>query len=197
MNCKHHQKNKTRSRSKYNLVEFHPGSRKTEAANIIPPRTDVKPNFRHARTPMSAWNVFFSDDILSAIVASTNAKIIPKVNLVGNCRAFHDIKYTDSDEVKAFIGLCKSVLHGRWTWFEISNLKLPTSFQWNLRSRNFLSTMYMNRFGLISANISSDDFTTRKYRCPYDKFVGTKEMFETFNKYWGMAVNVSHFLSLD
>ena len=38
------------------LSNIPPGSRKAAAENIIPPRTDVKPDVHHARTPVSAWN---------------------------------------------------------------------------------------------------------------------------------------------
>ena len=77
------------------------------------------------------WNVFFNDGIISGIVTSTNAKIKPEVNLVENNDNFYYIKYTDSDEVKAFIGL----LHESSTWNEPS--RSATSVQWYYRSTNF------------------------------------------------------------
>ena len=56
------------------------------------------------------WNVFFND-IISGMVISTNAKNKPKVDLVENNDYFYYIKYTDSDEVKALIGLCCGSSH--------------------------------------------------------------------------------------
>ena len=80
-----------------------PTNHKTTTENIISSRPDVKAEFSNATKHLSAWNVFFNDDIISGIVISTNEKIKPKVDLVENNDNFYYIKYTDWDEVKAFI----------------------------------------------------------------------------------------------
>ena len=43
--------------------------------------------------------------MISDIVKSTNARVEPMVDLVENNSKYYYIKYTDSDEVLAFIGL--------------------------------------------------------------------------------------------
>lgn len=51
-----------------------PVERRTAAENIIQARPTVKPEVSSAVSHLSAWNVFFSNDMITAIVDSTNKK---------------------------------------------------------------------------------------------------------------------------
>ena len=68
--------------------------------NIIQARPTVKPEVSSAASHLSAWNVFSSDDMITAIIDSTNKKIWPKVILAQNKTEFYYKRNTDHDEIK-------------------------------------------------------------------------------------------------
>ena len=171
-----------------------PSNHKTSVKNIIKHRLgpDVKPDVSNAITPILAWNVFFTKVMISDIVKSTNAKVKPMVDSVKNNSKFYYIKYTDSDEVLAFIGLCymRGVLG-------INHYNYSLLFNDIVGPPIFVSAMSANRFSFLHANICFDNISTRKDRYPFDKFAAMREIFEAFNRNCGLALNPSDYLSLD
>ncbi|XP_018020533.1 uncharacterized protein LOC108676889 isoform X2 [Hyalella azteca] len=141
---------------------------------------------------VSAWNAFISDDMVTAIVDATNIKIKPKIIETVNKKELYYIRYTDSEEIKAFIGLC--YMRGA---LGITHLNAQLLFSEVVGPPIFVTTMSANRFGFLLDNICFDDINTRADRLPFDKFAAMRDVFEMFNRNCGSALDLCDYLSLN
>ena len=146
----------------------------------------------HANTPLPAFSCFISDDIITAIVTSTNKKIEKEVEASIAIKNFYYKTFTDEIEIRAFIGL----LYMRGL-LGLSKLNYQYLFNSKIGPPIFGATMSGNRFSFLHANICFDDIATRRQRWPDDKFTAIREIFELFNDNCGAALNPTDYLSLD
>ena len=155
-------------------------------------RPDVKRAAALCMTPLSAWSWYFSDDLISELVNSTNKRIQNMMEIAHERRSLYYQQFTDGTEIKAFIGLVymRGVL-------QFNHLNLRVLFSEKVGPPIFTATMSINRFLFLHANLTFDDIDTRKDRWELDKFTAFRRIFEIFNTNCASAVNPSDYLSLD
>ena len=144
----------------------------------------------NAKTPMDAWELFFSENILQIILDCTNNKILLKNEGVENVDVHRQI--TNMAELRAFIGLryARGLLSR-------NNQAIRDLYTDPEGHHIFGATMQRNRFEFLNKMITFDDIGTRKKRFEHDRFAAFREVFEMFNDNCSQALNPDGYLSLD
>lgn len=145
-------------RQKRNLVSHLPGA-KGAARNIS--------------SPVEAWNLLFSDEILNLVVIHTNEEIFRRCSILPNRQSYQ--KDTDILEIKALIGLlylCGVQKSAQLSVKELWSNKFATSL--------FRTTMSLNRFQFLTSCLRFDDKASRAQRKETDKFAPIRQIWELF-----------------
>lgn len=169
-----------------------PKNKKASSENIITKKPIIKQTATHATTPLSAWSYFFSDDIINKIVHATNLRIKNIHEKLGEKDPPYYLNICDAREIKSFIGL--SYVRGL---MNMNHMDINILFNKFIGLPVFSSTMSINRFNFLHANITFDDITDRRDRWKKDKFAAMREVFEMFNINCVSAMNPTDYLSLD
>jgi len=125
-------------------------------------------------SPINAWSLQFSDEILNIILKYTNQEIERKRNSNSYQIDQTDQNTLDMLELKAFIGLLYYA-----GWGKENN----TSAQclWSAHSLPlFRATMTKDRFLFILSSLMFDDKTTRNKRIESDRFAQVREIWDLF-----------------
>ena len=133
-------------------------------ANIITGRQGPQPKAQNAPSPRTAFELFFTADIVQSIVLHTNTKVqntLSKLpdNLVAQDSRYSSMKEVTVEEIYAFIGLY--LYHGL---YKLNTLSVDKLFSNDFGPPIFSATMSRNRFVFIRAHLSFDDETTRENR---------------------------------
>ena len=164
--------------------------------NINKKHARVKPAARNANTPLSAWQLFMTNDMITDIVSNTNKKIALALSDTSEDplrqEDHHGKKLCDEMEIKAYIGLLYA--RGLYSMNKINHHYL---FANAMGPPIFSATMSAKRFSFLSANISFDEPDTHSQRWQSDRFAAIRNLFEQFNDNCSSTVNPGEFLSLD
>ena len=147
-------------------------------------------------TPIEAFELFITEDMIRDITSLTNSKIEQfltryDANLPKNNKLSH-VKVTNDTEVRAFLGLMyiKGALK--------LNLRNTMDIFYHRSSNiSFRATMSRNRFALLCRFIQFDDATTREERWKRDRFAAIREIFEAFNSNCAKVCIPSEYLAVD
>ena len=186
-------KTKTMSENKIVWTSVQPDKRqpgRQGSENII--RHASGPNFfsRASSTPLEAWELFISDDMLNSVVLHTNKKIDSKNQ--GLSQVQYPNHSTDVAEIRAFIGLryARGLLGRNHQFFRLL-------FQDPDGHNIFGATMSVSRFQFLNTMITFDDASTRSQRFPYDRFAAFRTFFEKFNDNCSRSLNPDGYLCID
>lgn len=172
-----------------------PGGRQNRL-DVIRGSVGVKKNAKRAMEPKECWKLFFTEQMISAIVKHTNEKIsslrknMPPEVLSDSRNCYFG--ETTSQEITAWIGLI--YLRGLLSQ---NNHSTETLFNDKTGHPVFSATMGKNRFKFLMANVRFDDEDTRPERWNQDRFAAFRELFEMFNTQCARAVTPDDYLSLD
>ena len=151
------------------------------AVNIMKHRPGPRGAAKRAQSPIEAFNLFFTDEMLEKVVMYTNNAIEPAMegfaNLLEESDKYPHFRKVDKIDISSFIGL----LYLRAAF----RLNLRETLEiWNHESSHdiFSSTMSYNRFQFIRKFITFDDKPTRNDRWKSDKFACLRELFEMMNE---------------
>ena len=166
-------------------------------ANIITGRQGPQPKATHTPTPRSAFELFFTEDIMREIVLCTNRKVqrtlskLPE-NFVAQNSKYTYMKETTIEELYAFIGLY--IYRGL---YKLSTLSVDKLFSNMYGPPVFSATMSRNRFTFILAHLCFDNESTRDGRWKVDRFAAIRDIFESFNLECMSCLVPGDYLSLD
>ena len=151
---------------------------------------------KEADTPLKAWCLFLSPEIIDSIVLHTNERIGKKLDLLAlsdeeRKQASH-IRLIDSVEMKSFIGL----LYARGL-LGLNTHDYHLLFNESFGHPIFGAVMSAKRFSFMHANISFDDLNTRHDRWVHDRFTAARDIFESFNINCSGVVQPDDFLTVD
>ena len=163
---------------------------RTSAENVLKVKPGPSAAFQQALTPIEAWELFISPDIIQRIVFYTNQKINYKNSLKTTCQPY---SYpTDEIELKAYIGLRYfRGLEGK------NQMNFRRLFKPSMGHQIFSSTMCLSRFQFLNVNICFDDAATRPERFDADRFAAFREIFEMFNTNCSEAMVPDGYLTID
>ena len=164
-------------------------------ANVITGRQGPQPKVQNAPSPRTAFELFFTADIVQSIVLHTNTKVqntLSKLpdNLVTQDSRYSYMKEVTVEEIYAFIGLY--LYHGL---YKLNTLSVDKLFFNDFGPPIFSATMSRNRFVFIRAHLSFDGKTTRENRWQHDRFAAMRKAFEVFN--FESCLVPGDYLSLD
>lgn len=145
-------------RQRKNLVSHLPGPR--GAAKTV-------------KSPLEAWSLLFSNDIINTIVVRSNEEIRRRWESINVRQSYHST--TDSAEIKALFGLLYLCGVQRSAYLNLHELWSP-KFGTSL----FRATMPLNRFDFLTSALRFDEKATRAQRRQNDKFAPIREIWETF-----------------
>lgn len=166
------------------------------AENIMNKQPGPRGAAKYVKTPIEAFQLFFSDDMINNIVLYTNAVIEPVIerfsDVFENSDKYPHFRVVDYIDIRAYLG----TLYLRAA-FRV-NL-LSTSTIWNHESSHdlFSATMSENRLKFISRFITFDDKSSRAERWKNDKFACMRELFELMNQHNAKWRYPSDFLAID
>lgn len=166
-----------KSGHKWNLSAPESSRRRSQLQQSYAPST--KGNATRVKTPLEAWSVLFTDEILDIIVKHTNEQVEREITVMrqNNVRLDTSVhKVIDKVELKATFGLlyyagvhklskCKTI-----NWWGIHSMPL------------FKAAMSRNRFTFILQSLRFDDKDTRAERKTTDRFTHIREIWEIFIK---------------
>lgn len=141
--------------------------------NLVTHLPGPKGEARNITTPLEAWSLLLSDDILEKVVAHTNEQITRCSSTTTTPQTYQG--KIDIIELKAFIGL--SYLAG-----VRKAAKLHLNELWSARFgvSIFRATMSLHRYEFIGTCLRFDDKTTRAERKVDDKFAPIREIWDAF-----------------
>lgn len=141
-------------------------------------------------SPVSAWRLFFTTDILYDIVTHTN-QCIQKVR--PNFTRERYAKDTTRDELEAFIGLLYMA-----DFLSASHLNLYDLWATDVSGVEFFrNCMNLKRFKFLIKVIRFDDATTRLQRKAQDKVAPIRDLFDTLVEKCKANFAVSEYLTID
>ena len=166
------------------------------ARNIISGPVGVRNEAKQCKTPIAAWELFFSANILSHIVEMTNKKI-SSVRSSLNEKILNDSRYsflgfTTFREILAFVGL----MYFRGL-MGLANHDVKVLYEKRTANDIFSATMSKNRFRFLFANITFDNHVTRNQRWKSDRFAGFRDVFEWFVSNCSKHVIPDDYICLD
>ena len=175
--CKRGRPSYLRSKSGHKWALSAPERKGTRSQVVYTPAT--KGNAVNAKTPIDAWSVLFSAEILKIIVKHTNEEISRQIDLLKENKTRIDTsvhKQIDIVELNAVIGLLY--------YAGIHKLsKSKTINWWSVHCMPlFKATMQRNRFTFILDCLRFDDKSTRAERKANDRFTHIREIWDLFIK---------------
>ncbi|XP_066964005.1 piggyBac transposable element-derived protein 4-like [Macrobrachium rosenbergii] len=189
-------KHKVDDGKKITWINKRPPSNENEQTGNIPTTGGVVGEAKEADTPLKAWALFVSNNIIDTIVLNTNEKIRQRLgqlelNEEEMSKGSH-IRLIDSVEVKSFFGL----LYARGL-LGLNTHDYHILFHESFGHPIFGAVMSAKRFAFIHANISFDDLKTRHRRWVHDRFAAARDVFECFNRNCSSVVQPDDFLTID
>ena len=163
--------------------------------DIIRNKPGVDKSAKHAKTPLEAFHLFFTVDMVQSVVLNTNRRIENTLSQIPNkvdSSKYPYFKVTDAVEVHAFLGL----LYYRGL-YGMNCHHTDYIFGTTFGPPVFSATMSCSRFKFLLVHISFDDHTTRQDRWKSDRFSAMREIFEQCNTNFAKAVVPDDYLSLD
>lgn len=157
---------------------WHTKNPKRTGRRSLPPNLDATSvgEALNVTTPLEAWSLLFSDDILEKIVVHTNEEIkraTIKLRANGSeIKAHH--REIDIIELRSFIGLLYMAGFFKVSLTSTKVLWLPHSMP------IFKVTMSMNRFTFLASCLRFDDKSTRTKRQKSDQFAPVREIWDLF-----------------
>ena len=165
-------------RNRYKWGKTPPGPSKTRKSNIVLHLPGIKGPALNAspKTPLEAWSLLFTDDILEEILEHTNAKISDLSVSYGSTASY--VGHLDMIEFKAFLGL--QILAGV---FKSNHEDAISLFSTDGTGRNiFRGSMSKDRFLFLLAALRFDDQTSRRERIQNgDKLAAISNIYNIFN----------------
>lgn len=173
-----------------------PQTGRQNRANVLSGNPGVNRQCRDADSPVAAWRLLFTDDMVNKIVTKTNVRIqklrseLPD-EIVQNDKItyLHD---TDFVELSALIGLIYARGLLGQNMHDIEKL-----FSERFGHPIFSATMGRNRFKFLMGKISFDDLDTRQERWKHDRFAAFREIHQDFTQKCMEALTPDDFLTLD
>ena len=146
---------------------------------------------KNAFSPIDAWQLFFSDDLLQQIVHFTNLKINSYSKSTG-LPMTRGREITDLIEIRAFIGL-------QYARALSKRNEENTKYLFRAPSGHtlFPATMWEGRFKFLKRMITFDDEETRRSRYKSDRFAAFRDVFEMFSNNCSRALNPDLYLCVD
>lgn len=139
----------------------------------------TKGNAMNAKTPIDAWSVLFSEQIVNIIIKHTNEEISRQIDLMKESNSKIDPlchKHIDIVELNAIFGLLYYAGVHKMSKCKVMNL-------WSVHSLPlFKAAMQRNRFVFIVQCLRFDDKTTRAERKANDHFTHIREIWNLFIK---------------
>ncbi|XP_071564529.1 piggyBac transposable element-derived protein 4-like [Temnothorax nylanderi] len=130
----------------------------------------------NATTPLEAWSVLFTNEILNIIMIHTNEEIARTVAKIsetgGRVSPYH--KSVDLVELRAMIGLLYFAGLHKVNHTNVRNLWSPYNMSL------FRSTMSENRFMFLLLSVRFDDKNTRAKRKADDRLANIREIWDMF-----------------
>ena len=173
------------------------GRGRQTSSNMISGRIEVRRGqAAKATTAREAWELFFTNEMMSLIVAKTNAKVVKlkgrlSEEFLSDSRNSY-VRETSKEEIAALIGLI--YIRGLFCW---NNHRARIVLNDKTGHPIFGATMSVNRFAFLTSNICFDDEESRPERWQADRFAAFREFFEKFHSNCGRHVIPDDFLSLD
>lgn len=166
-------------------------------ANVITGRQGTRQKARLTPTPRTAFELFFTEAMMTKIVLFTNRKIQCLLskrpeNFIAENSKYYYMKETNIEELFAFIGLY--IYRGL---YKLNTLSVDKLFSNKYCPPIFSATMSRNRFSFIRANLCFDDASTRDERWKQDRFAAMRDIFELFNFECMSCLVPGDYLSLD
>lgn len=141
-------------------------------------------------SPVEAWRLFFTDEILDNIVKFTNQRIL---KIRPNYTRQRDAKDTSRIEIEAFIGVLYMAGVMRASHLNLYDLWLTdgTGVQF------FHNCMSLTRFKFLIRAIRFDDANTRRQRKEVDRLAPIREVFDSLVEQCKSNFSVSEYLTID
>lgn len=175
---------------------YHRSSGRQSKENII--RTKCTPigGSSGAASKIENWQLFFTESMIDHIVNCTNKCIDTKFSMIDVALLSKDqvryMRYTCSQEMKAFIGL----MYARGL-LSMNHNSLHLLFKDKIGHPIFGATMSKHRFSFLLSNIKFDDLDTRAQRFTADRFSGFREVYEMFNNRCSSVLQTDEYLTID
>ena len=165
-------------RNRFKWSKAPPAPSRTRRSNIVLHLPGIKGPALNAppKTPLEAWSLLFTEDILEEILEHTNAKITDQSASYGDTASY--VGHLDTVELKAFLGLL--LLAGV---FKSNHEDAASLFSTDGTGRNiFRGTMSKDRFLFLLAALRFDDQVTRRERIESgDKLAAISKIYNIFN----------------
>lgn len=176
----------------YNWTNKPPDNRgQIGRSNIIRgPCGKPTPRARNTETPREAFLKFFTNEMITLVVAYTNEKISKFIAPLPKPEYY--MKLVNESEILAFIGLF--LYRGL---YQQNNMAITTLFSDDFGPPMYAAVMSRVRYEFILRNLAFDDIVTRDERWKNDRFTAIRELFELFNKQCMTMITPSDFLSID
>ena len=145
--------------------------------NILHNTPGPRRKAKRATTPIEAFELFITNEMIEKIVENTNKNIEPFLemnrHLIENSNKYTSYKNVDVFDIRTFFGI----------------LYLCAAFKLNLMNQNIIwnheaahslfgAGMSLSRFQFITRLVTFDDKATREDRWQYDKFACMREFFK-------------------
>lgn len=163
-------------------IEWHG---KTPARNVFKSKAGLTNYSRNITSPIEAFNLFMTEEIVQLILTHTNARMIQE-NLLP----------TDTTELAAFFGVLYSMGVMRQTNVSLRTL-WSTSKNKHGHIEEFAAVMSRNRFIEIYRKIRFDDIETREERRRGNKFALLEEVTEKLRTACIKAYSVDEDVTVD
>ena len=150
------------------------------AENILKNAPGPKGAAKYVKTPIEAFTLFFTDNMINSITRCTNEAIQPVLekfsDVLDTSSKYTHFALVDYIDIQAYLG----ILYLRAA-FRVNQMNSSTI--WHQESSNdlFSATMSNSRFNFISRFITFDDKSSRAERWKTDKFACMRELFEMMN----------------
>lgn len=172
------------------LITEPPQVGKSKSKNIVTEKSGVKGGGKEANTPLSAWKLFFDDNILVKIVLYTNQKLN---KIQGKYQHSRDCPMTNIEEMQVLFGLL----------YLAGTLKLSHTKTTDLWARDGTSPPYFKavmseaRFRQLLRALRFDDLDTRKERSQNDKLAPIREIVDHINEKFLSLYSVHENVTID
>lgn len=160
------------------------------AQNVIPAQhaPGVKQAGKSALTPIQAFELYFTNEILNKIVDDTNEKIY---QLRGKYNRERDAK-ANLVEIKPVIGLLYLAGVKKSSHVNLKDLWATNELSFEL----FRCVMSLPRFEFLLTNIRFDSITTRDQRKQVDRLAPVREMFTNLVEHFKNYYSFGHLVTL-
>ena len=164
--------------------------------DVIRNKPGPAPAAKSTETPIEAFQLFITDEMMQELVSLMNVKIeetirnIPPHMIESNKYPY--VKATDLIEFQAFLGLL--LFRGM---YNLNNHSIDILFSNQDGLPAFGAAMSRNRFKFLFRNLCFDDSRTREERWSHDRFAAIRYLFEKCNGNFGKCMVPDDFLSID